>query len=1392
MANGQHARRTSRFRTGRILVLAAFLIALGLGGRWFYYYQRDQNTLRLKTEAETAYAREDWSAAAEGYRLFLNREPFHVEALRQYAGTLLDRMEVTPQSVTEAARALRRLLQVDEHDIDAIERLTKIYFGLGEFDLAQQMAQRWLETAPGDTDAILALAEAHERQRRFNESASVLTEAISQRPAEPRYYARLVELYLTELNDERTAKQWLEKALATIPEAAVIQMAAFSFHRAADAPEIADQHLHRALSLAPNELGHLVAGARFYVEQFRLDEAEDLLDRASKLQPRHRRQLLTRAAWAVKQGTPRALEDTAVALEQHADDTDGEMIAQAAELFVRAGAFDRVDACLGQLRPLARRSERIRTWIEVLQGARLLLDGSAFEAVPHLENALRRNSRHLWTTELLALAYTRIGALDEAAELYRRVSVLTPGSAAQLSLAQLAWQQGRPDVALDHLDSIETLHTAAQRARRELLQTVCRIELLAPESTARQDEQRSALAAQLRKFERVAVDDLFAAELLTAGYVHAGAAERAVAFAKRVAEERTDSITTIATIGHALADTGSWSSVKEVTGILTRQFAGAPDGHVLTVRGLVAAGQAVEAERYIERLDASSEVKGKALAAAADALIDAKDTEVGAGLLRQAAGHLTKDIPVRRNLLRHITDPAQAQIIIDEIKQIEGDRGLHWRYERAAFVTRVDQTEPALREALTLLEVCLAARPGWTSALLLRGFAQESLGQLQRAADSYRTAMSQKPRLGQGDIAIRLVGILKRLGRFSEADALVATIADSRPDQPQVLRLQTERFLRSRRLASAVEAAEALLTVSPDDPNWAAFTADLQLRAGNASRAEEIAREALQHDEGSVALLWSLARALVAQEKADEAERFVHASATRRNDATQFLVLAQLQTRLGKREEASKAIDRALSIAPDDATINGAAADFWGAMGDRTKQLAFAKRSITLRGDDPAESLTMATLLAAGDTAPERAEARAIVSRRLERNDTDVSALILEAKLAASAQPPDLNQAEDSLRKALTIEPRSQPAHKVLAAVQVRSGRFNEARHTIEAGLSVAPNDPDFLKTAAELHLHKGEFAAALAPLRRLLELGAATPDTLVQLANAYRATDQLDLAIGLLQKRVDDERATPVEYATLAELLETTDDFDRSESLYQIAVDRAGADGAAFARFMNYLARRNQLDRVYASASQRQTRYSDDVTSLAIAGEILASRAEDPEMRKTGQDWLSAVIAQHPEHAADAAFRSGLSYYKRGELINAETMFMKAGQLAPRAARPANGLAWLYLTDRHRPEEALAILEQFFARGGQTNAEMLDTHAAILLRLDRHAEAKELLTRCLTLAGQMPTLTAANYRMGLVQIELGQGAEGAAYLRHALELNNRLPGLLPQEVQNAQSLLAR
>jgi Flp pilus assembly protein TadD len=192
----------------------------------------------------------------------------------------------------------------------------------------------------------------------------------------------------------------------------------------------------------------------------------------------------------------------------------------------------------------------------------------------------------------------------------------------------------------------------------------------------------------------------------------------------------------------------------------------------------------------------------------------------------------------------------------------------------------------------------------------------------------------------------------------------------------------------------------------------------------------------------------------------------------------------------------------------------------------------------------------------------------------------------------------------------------------------------------------------------------------------------------------------------------------------------------------------------------------------------------------MLVAGELLAAESRDARLRQTGSNWLSGIADRYPDRAADAIYRIAMSHYRQGDLVNAETMLLKATTLAPTAPQPTNALAWLYGQDRDRPREALGLIERFTQAGGTANAEMLDTHAAILLKLGRIDEARQKATECLNAAGQTPTLTAANYRMGLALLEQGDRDAAITYVRHALHLDEQLGGLTPTERSEARRIL--
>ncbi len=293
-------------------------------------------------------------------------------------------------------------------------------------------------------------------------------------------------------------------------------------------------------------------------------------------------------------------------------------------------------------------------------------------------------------------------------------------------------------------------------------------------------------------------------------------------------------------------------------------------------------------------------------------------------------------------------------------------------------------------------------------------------------------------------------------------------------------------------------------------------------------------------------------------------------------------------------------------------------------------------------------------------------------------------------------------------------------------------------------------------------------------------------------LTGACQNIEKIDQAIEIITRQTPEADWNVTETITVAKLYELKGEFDRAEALLLRAVEMNRRSSSAFQEYIHYYARRQAFDQVYALASQRRTEVPEDVLSLVVAGEILGARCPDAQLRNAGMEWLEAIANDHPDHAAEATYRSGACYYQRGDLERAEALFQRASKLAPSSPRPINALAWLYSEDRDRPAEALAMIERYTASGGQEDAALIDTHGIVLLRLERVGEAKQKLIKALMVAGQTPTLTAATYHLGLALLEAGDDDEALAHVRRSLRLNERLVGLTEVEQGHARQLVSQ
>lgn len=1391
MATDQVRRRRSFGLTGPLVLGLGIIVAVA-GGYGLFKYQKQRNTDRLLKEGRQAQTDGDLETAATSYRQYLKRRPTDTVALSSYVEVLIERLKESPETVGETVRALRRLVRVNQDDVAAHEQLVRLYLGLREYRLAEELARDWMALTPDSVDAVLALAGAQVGVRRESDAATIIEDAIGRMPAEARLYPPLIRLLAADPLRTDDAAKWLDEALRIDSSSYQIHMAAYAFfYRSRGDVAAAQEHLRQAIQIAPDAVDVLVPAAAFYLWRNELDVAGRLLDRGIRDHPDNRALLLTRAAWAKKRKSPEDMVAAADKLVQLADESDLSLVVEAATLYLRAGKFDQGDECIARLAAAPQLDVQLDRWLRTLRGARALLADQAFEAIPFLESVVEQEPPIPWALALLARAYGSTGALMAADDTHRRLLQLSPTAVSpRIERARLALQRGLFRDARAHVEALVTTEPD-QQYQMDVIRLACTL------SEADRDglplSELSDIEVQLERLAATPPADAATMGLLTRCLVLAGQSSRAIQILRSSMADSDEGSRYGAMLGRFLLSEKMYDAVGTLADELIQRFPDAIEGHALRLRLMTATDpdRLSAASDYVDQCSLPAADHGRLLESLADEYMTANQLEPALEALRRCTELLPNDVGIRRKLSRLVPQLDEALTLITRIRRIEGDAGLQWKFERALALQRLDSSPSATVETAELLGQCLQVRPRWVLARLVLAQAQERAGLLEKAAESYRTAIAHNPRLATGDPAVRLVQVLRRLGRFVESDRILDRVAEAQPEAEVVLRLRTQGLIRQRDLPAAAATAEHLLEQRDDDPDLAALTADLYLRIGNVAKAEETARAALAQNPSAAVVLRSLARVMLTQGRTDESETLVRDEATRWNDAAHYLLLGELLVSVDQGPQADQAVDKATELEPDNAAVWASCVDFWRTRGNRTKQLAAARRSIELQGESLDKSIRLAELLAGGDSGDERREAATIVERRLESEPDDARTLVLAAQLAASADSPDLDEAKTNLRRALAIDPRLIRAHKLLISLQIRQGLFVEASDALATARAVAPDDPELLLTWGQIQGHLGNYQSAIPPLRRLLQLQPRVPAVLNLLIAAYERTGQVDRAIEFIERQAPENEWKDTEIILLARLYEGRPDLPRAEALYRRAHEMNEAAGGPFLALVRYYARRSDFDRVHALASQHREQHPEDVNSLVVVGEILAARGDETEFSEVGLRWLEDAAQNHPDSAADATFRRARAYYQKGDVERAVALLEEAVKLAPDTLGPVNDLAWIYSVELDRSQEALALIEEYLSAGGAEEMHLADTHGMVLLRLGQLDAAEERFNTCLRLAGQARTATAANYHLGLVLLERGHTDEAKTYFQRAIDLDKSRGGLNANEREDALQQLA-
>lgn len=1366
------------------------ILILGAFGAWMYALQRDRNTQKLKARAQEATSRSDLTEAASCYRQYLNRRADDVEALAAYADVLVALTKEKPEQLGNTIRVLQRLVRVQPANVKAVKELVGAYLLIAEHTLGEDMASTWVSLSPDSAEAVVALAAARRGRGKIESALEALLQGVERMPREASLYPPIIALTTVELNRPEEGRIWLDKALAAVPDSPTVQLAAFAYHNTRKNFGKAEEHLALALTAAPDDPTVLLPGASYYTERGELTKAKELLDRMAAKSPDDQRMLITLASWASRKRDPVVMAETAKRLEQQAGEKHTEVLARAAELYLAAEQPVEADRCIARLEAVVNPPPALQTWLSALRGSRAVMEGRPYGAVVHLEEVIRKEPHDVRTLELLGRAYVDMGALEPAADAYRRLLAQTPDVVVfRLTLARIEMQLGRDAAATGLLSGLTDM-TPVQRHQANLL--VLAGDLHRAMGAAPSVLQTTDMRERLQRLAGEMPPDEPSARLLSTCLAMVGyPTEMSALVEARMADEATGGVVAEEYVGFLLFGR-KYDKAQPIIEALERRSGAAASARRLKVKWLAATSGVNEARQFIDAGKEEDAAKGALFVALAEQCDELGQREAAREAYVVAAGLLPQAIAVRQQVRRLATSRVQALEAVNQIQALEGENGLSWRLERALALLQFSPDAAVVTEAAELLQVCVERRKEWPEAYVALGNAKEMLGEFTDAAQAYQTAINQQPALATAGVALRLVGVFNRLGRFVEADALLGRVVESNPRSPDALAMAVEKHVRDKDVVAASAAAVQLLTVKADDPAVAALAADLMLQKGDIARSEEIAVQGMEKHPDATAVQWSLVRVRLAQQRSDEARKLARQIAERRKTAKDYWFLGQVFEQLGEAAEAEGAISLAMEIAPQDAQLLAGISEFWRMRGERTKQLDMARRAVAVRADDPQAALALAEVLAGSQFSPaERREAEDIVAARLQAAPDDPRALALDAFLAGLRETPDLDHARKQLDKALALNPRLPKGYQLLAAVQIRRGDMKAAQEAVAAGLALNPDEVELLLVGAEIAGYRGEYEQAMLSLRRVFERRPRHPPALRLLPSAAERAGQIDRAIKLVEAGAADGKLNAEESVALGSLYEAKKDLPQAELLFQQSIALSPEDSSVFQTWLQFQSRRNAYGRVRDLAEKRKAERPDDVGSLLAAAQILGLQSADAKLREVGIEWLMAIASAHPAFAADAIYRAGVCHLQGGDVAQAESAFLQAAQAAPTSPGPVNDLAWLYSEELDRPADASAILQKFLSAGGRETPQMLDTHGAVLLRLGQWEAARTKLLACIDAAGQTETLTAATFHLGQLLHHQQKHSDAVAHLRRALDLDKRYGGLSEKDRAVIGQLLA-
>ncbi|NLX12598.1 MAG: tetratricopeptide repeat protein, partial [Phycisphaerales bacterium] len=911
-----------------ILLIVGFLGVIAAGN---YVLLTRRTAQQAMKDGLAALQAEQWEQACDSLKVYLHKHPNDLEILVRYAEASLAIQPRTLQHHGVAVGAYLRYLQIKPGDPDISDQLARLCYSIRDYKRVEQVARWRLEIAPGDLQATTWLARAMIGQEERAESLKVLEDLVKRYPQAEDIYGLLIDLVLQEGVETSVddALAWLDLGVSSNPGSALLRAQRALFYQQIRKDSAAARtDLEVADTLRSTDLRTMIVVTEGWLalgelgRAFAQLKAIETLDRKTLADSQLDLQNLSLVLFSAKAElylrSGRSQDGVKLADEAlHRLSGGGRtmFLPSAVNLYLAGGDIDSARKYVDEYSSaIQHRADRFsQTQLVVLRAAIADTEGKSYLVLNLLEPLLEESPpvggdqwhgvEHIQVWKLLAQSYSRIRQDRRALVALEKYVLRSFGDwEATLALARACYRaneftkarQYAEDAERIRPDDLETKLFRIRASYRYMMESVA-VPVGGPPT-----EELLALRQAYPHNVEISL-------LMAMAYHGQGLYDEAVAELKRAIRECHDPLPAALKLVMLHNEKGQYEQAVQVCQATLPRVDNRAALWLLLAEVHSLARRTDEARRTLDQ--AVSVLVGKeqliAQLALVRHLLSHDERQGGIDLLE----HLTQKYPQDSRPLLHllqlpeIQDEVQAaQRMVDQLRAIEGDRGLQWPFAQAQLWLRGDDWRNRVPEITNLLQRCMKADPGWPSPVAVLGDMYEALEKDDQAEEVYRHFFNNYPQ--EAEVAIRFLSLLDRQLRYIEA----GRILDRLPAGLSILNAYRVRAAIARGdYDTAIGELRQRIGTDPQDAVGRVMLAQLIFHhVGDADLAMNLLDEAYALQPDLMMIASSRAMILQAAGQIDEAIAFLDAEVARRNDFPAWLLRADFFSEIGRFDEAEQ------------------------------------------------------------------------------------------------------------------------------------------------------------------------------------------------------------------------------------------------------------------------------------------------------------------------------------------------------------------------------------------------------------------------------------------------------------------------------------------------------